>query len=313
MAEYTVELRTIIESGIEIFDFNYPFYDETKRAEFQKDFIRHFYFREIGAETVDRFKWYLEDKFATVFPYYNKLFEAAEVEYNLLDHYRLVEKLERVTENESTLDGQNYGTSQFFGNQNVNTKTTSKNTMESTAEASGSDTENENTNTLEDLTSEQNTTTANNTDKSNTKKFLDTPQGLTDIKDSKYLTNVTDDTGRETLNGNEHTSNSSDKETDTERELTRNTTNTQTSNGTTEGEDNGNTETQDEQKSTSHINNKTKSKGTGVEEYTLTREGNIGVATDAEGIEKHVLLRKTLENLKRQFFDECEDLFMLVY
>ena len=63
MAQYTMELRTIIENGYNIFDFPYQFYDEEQRLKFQEHFIKHFYFREIGCDTIDRFKWYLEDKF----------------------------------------------------------------------------------------------------------------------------------------------------------------------------------------------------------------------------------------------------------
>ena len=50
MARYTVELRTIVESGVPIFDFPYQFYDKEKKADFERRFIHHFYFREIGAE-----------------------------------------------------------------------------------------------------------------------------------------------------------------------------------------------------------------------------------------------------------------------
>ena len=94
MANFSVELRTVIEAGVNIFGFPYDFYDETKRAEFEKNFIRHFYFREIGCETTERFRWYLEDKMRTVFPYYNELFKAAQIEYNILDNYNVKEEYE---------------------------------------------------------------------------------------------------------------------------------------------------------------------------------------------------------------------------
>lgn len=91
MANYTIELRDVLKREPNIFGFAYPFYDEKKRPEFEKNFVRHFFFREIGAETIDRFLWNLEDKFATVFPYYNELFKAAEIEYSVLDNYKLTE------------------------------------------------------------------------------------------------------------------------------------------------------------------------------------------------------------------------------
>ena len=44
----------------QLFDFDYPFYDETKRAEFETKFINHFYLREIGSETMGSFKFNLD-------------------------------------------------------------------------------------------------------------------------------------------------------------------------------------------------------------------------------------------------------------
>ena len=92
MAKYTIELRTLIESGFPLFDFNYPFYNEEKRLEFQQHFIQHFYFYEIGCETAQRFKHYLIDKFNTVFPYYNELFRVEQIKYNELINYDVTEK-----------------------------------------------------------------------------------------------------------------------------------------------------------------------------------------------------------------------------
>ena len=38
MAKYTVELNDIIKSGYKLFDFDYTFYDETKKPEFEDPF-----------------------------------------------------------------------------------------------------------------------------------------------------------------------------------------------------------------------------------------------------------------------------------
>ena len=74
MANYTVELRTI-EQNEKVFNFNYPFYSESKadKYEFEKLFIKHFYFREIGFETPERFKHKLEAKLNLIMPYYRQL------------------------------------------------------------------------------------------------------------------------------------------------------------------------------------------------------------------------------------------------
>ena len=44
-----------------LFNFDYPLYDELLKDTFEKDFIRHFYTREIGSESIALFKLRLED------------------------------------------------------------------------------------------------------------------------------------------------------------------------------------------------------------------------------------------------------------
>ena len=44
-----------------LFNFDYPLYDEKLKHQFERDFIRHFYTREIGSESVALFKLRLED------------------------------------------------------------------------------------------------------------------------------------------------------------------------------------------------------------------------------------------------------------
>ena len=68
-----------------LFNFPFEFYNNSKRAKFEQDFIRHFYMREIGAETVSLWRLYLEDFMMLKLPYYNKLWEAVETSFNFLD------------------------------------------------------------------------------------------------------------------------------------------------------------------------------------------------------------------------------------
>lgn len=296
MAEYTIELKDIVENH-NIFDFAYPFYDESKRHDFERSFIRHFYFREIGCETIDRFKHYLNDKMNVVFPYYNELFKSASIEYDVLDNYKLTETYERKIENNgktsgiSSTVGQTFDKQESEANQNKtvdnigNVDTVGKDTTQSTGSK----------------TTEGATTSTNQ----NVKKFLDTPQGLTDLTDSKYLTNLTQDNsnGTQTTQGSEQTQNNGESNT---------LSNTKTT-GKETTVDKVETTSNQEMKTTNDNNTRTFSEGEQTESYTLTRRGNIGVDTDSDAIEKHNRLQKTLKNIERMFFEECEDLFMLVY
>lgn len=63
MSNFTIELRYLVEDkDFEIFDFEYELYDNALKPKFEKDFKEYFYFREIGHETVGRFKKALQIK-----------------------------------------------------------------------------------------------------------------------------------------------------------------------------------------------------------------------------------------------------------
>ena len=76
---YSIELREFIEDPLfTLFDFDYPFYadDLSIKEEFENRFIEHYYFHEIGFETVARFKHYLRSRLRDVMPYYSQLYES---------------------------------------------------------------------------------------------------------------------------------------------------------------------------------------------------------------------------------------------
>ena len=60
MSKYTAELRTIIDNNFDIFDFTYTRDPKSiailSNEDLQKGFIDHYYFREVGFETLERFK-----------------------------------------------------------------------------------------------------------------------------------------------------------------------------------------------------------------------------------------------------------------
>lgn len=53
---------------------DYPIFDEEYREELNNKIIRHYYMREIGAETFELFKLYLRRTMIEIMPYYNKLY-----------------------------------------------------------------------------------------------------------------------------------------------------------------------------------------------------------------------------------------------
>ena len=62
--------------------------------------------------------------------------------------------------------------------------------------------------------------------------------------------------------------------------------------------------------STSNNKSTGESNGNSKEEYTLTSQGNIGITSSAELLDKW---RQTLINIDMLIFSECEDLFMQIF
>ena len=101
MAMYTMELREILENH-KIFDFYYPIFNEDYRLTFERKFMEHFYYREIGAETVARFKHNLREMLNLIMPYYNKMYLSQSLEQRILDNYDVTETFEKTSSTDKT-------------------------------------------------------------------------------------------------------------------------------------------------------------------------------------------------------------------
>lgn len=76
--------EVINASRSNVFNFDFPVYDENFRSVLESTILLHFYTREIGCETVGLWQHYLCRKLREKMPYYNKLFESALLTYNPL-------------------------------------------------------------------------------------------------------------------------------------------------------------------------------------------------------------------------------------
>lgn len=118
----TLELGAIVASGINVFDFPYPvprseieYNGKTCTVDFDKDrleqkIIDHYRFRQIGQETVGRFKHYLKAKMQEIMPYYVQLYEFDAKFRNIddpLESYNLVETFKQETNGSGRVTGQN--------------------------------------------------------------------------------------------------------------------------------------------------------------------------------------------------------------
>jgi hypothetical protein len=148
VAKYTTQLRHVVESGVNIFDYDYPIFDVSYRGVLEKKIIDFYYFREIGLETVAQFKHFLRTKLTIIMPYYNQLYETngliTKDNYNInLDNtITRTNKVESDSSGESTgnstdktifsdtpqanLDGKDYATNLTDGQAESKASTTGK-------------------------------------------------------------------------------------------------------------------------------------------------------------------------------------------
>lgn len=328
MAKYTVELNEVVKSGYNIFDFSYDFYDESKRKAFETKFINHFFFREIGCETVARFKKNLENTFIEKFPYYNMLFQTALIAYEKTINYNLSETFTKDNNKVNALTG--VSNTNGSTNDTSNSDSTTNKTTElllSGEKSNYVDTETDINNKMTDdkvhTIAIKDTINKTLTDTTTNKKVgSDTPNGLLsmpDILTNVYASKADIENG---LNTNVEVGEVLNTNLETNIQTTDNVTGEKVS--STIKEDSTNTQDEDtRQTSTGELRNNgsfdnenttsQNTTATETENYTKILKGSFGVITEADMLQKHINLQKVLTTIYTQFFDECEDLFMGIY
>lgn len=202
MSKYTTEVRFICEEAAgltksvgyndidsvldkardKVFDFSFPIFDEAYRVTLENKILKHYYTREIGAETVGLWKHWLNVKLNEIMPYYNKLYLSELIKFNPMYDVDLTTDYQKVD------NGNNDKTGSF------------------SESGTGLTTDN--------FSSTSTTNDANKND--HWDYYSDTPQGgINGLADNTYLTNarhITDDgTGSTstTTNSGNSTNNSS--------------------------------------------------------------------------------------------------------
>lgn len=124
MSKYTTEVRFICESysGLEnsegadsvddVILLAYPKIFTTKAKLFNEEYktilypkiLKHYYLREIGAETVGIWKLWMNTRLEEILPYYNQLYESALIKFEPLEDVNLSRSHTREEENNETND-----------------------------------------------------------------------------------------------------------------------------------------------------------------------------------------------------------------
>lgn len=325
MSSYTIELKSVIEQATQyepglttreriekgrakLFDFDYPIFDENYRNVFETHFIRNFYMREIGFETVGLFKFQLETWLIINMPYWNKMFESELIKFDPLknvdvsrDYNRKKDRNQNdsrdTTQNDvrdTTENVVNDGTSHSVDKQDMTSDTVSNQEHHET----GSSQKDESGSVIDDNFSRD-----VKADTPDTRLALTTEDGQGVLE---YASQI-----EEESNNNK-----------------RNTTGSQTSSGKTDSNDSmtskvtgnsnatGDTTTHSTNDTTGHMKSDTtkndvyKSEINDIEDYIAHEFGKVGTETYSEMIEKY---RSILLRIEKQIFYEMNQLFMLVY
>lgn len=95
MAQYTLELRKIVSSRDIFRSIDYELYNNELKPIFEDKFIKRFYFREIGVETISRFLINLEQTLNEIMPYYKQLYDTTLLKYDVLNNSEVIEEITR--------------------------------------------------------------------------------------------------------------------------------------------------------------------------------------------------------------------------
>ena len=98
MAKYTITIKSLLDNNFDFGLQNYPIFNETYRNILNNNILNHYYENEIGFETANLFKFYLNQKLNEIMPYYNILYTAQEeiIKDKLFDNVDLKETSNRI-------------------------------------------------------------------------------------------------------------------------------------------------------------------------------------------------------------------------
>ena len=131
MANFTMEVREMMNHPLisGVFTFDYEFYSDNvqDKETFEKLFVSHFYFREIGFETPERFKLKLQSKLNLIMPYYRQLALTERDKVRSIEQMMTSKNLTETTEHMQSIQGNSETQSNQSSSSNATQNTSSSN------------------------------------------------------------------------------------------------------------------------------------------------------------------------------------------
>ena len=141
MANFTMEIREMMSQPLinGVFTFDYEFYSDNHQDKetFEKLFISHFYFREIGFETPERFKVKLQAKLNLIMPYYRQLAMTEWDKVRSVEQMMTSKNLTETTEHTQSIQGNSETQSNQSSSSNATQNATSSNESKASNLADG--------------------------------------------------------------------------------------------------------------------------------------------------------------------------------
>lgn len=349
MATYTMPLHVLVDGYTQsdiglntrqriekarskIFDFEYPFFDEGLRAEFETHFIRNFYTREIGFETEGLFKFQLETWLQINMPFFNKLLESETLSFNPLQNVdvKITSNLKNEKDQNDTIDRTQNETATETGTHDKDTtgsQTLHTDQVTSTEQNSTSNTTDHaeaTIGTTEEKTGNDNKTATNTENNFDRNIKSDTPQNRLELTTNdgsgviEYASSLEENKEKNTQTNEEETTSTQNATTNTNQNSDATSENTvnQTGNENVDVDTTiQTTETVDEGHTKNNTNNLTGNQTLDsavkvLEDYAKQEVGKTGSMTYSKMLAEY---RSTFLRIERDIFNEMNELFMLVY
>lgn len=109
MSKYTISIKNLIKNNFDFGLNDYPIFDENYRETLNNNILYYYFEDEIGLETPELFKIYLNRTMNRIMPYYNNLYQAQKdlLEKGLFNNINFTETSNRKvnTNSDSTTKG----------------------------------------------------------------------------------------------------------------------------------------------------------------------------------------------------------------
>lgn len=209
----------VAKAAPQIFD-NFPIWDESYRLVLETKILKHYYVREICAETPALWKLWLNNRMNEIMPYFNKLYSSAQLDFNPFHDVDITRDHTGENKQDTTYSDKNKSTSLIDTSTNRNSTTTIS----------------------EKISNDETRTNDSDEMYDHVDKYTDNPQGSPQGPIfSTYLTNARDIHDQRTNNINGTINSTGSRSGDTNINDTINGEQNQTTNITGDGSENKNT------------------------------------------------------------------------